>query len=500
MSTSSSKHRVIDVRKQRNLSLKQTLRLCVNGVAHRMVRSALTLAVVTLAVAFFMYLQTDNLIMQSVARRAQAALVFDRTAVRVLNNIEQKKTPGEHAAILAAAHNAADRSSLEVAARVSGQELAELEHLASLAAQEAAYLEFFDKLPTGKKMILVGKSKGRAVLRELSAEATFIDFEEELKPMHDVRVPGDTEALKTFLSDYASYETALSTFANAWNTQIEDLAQKRSALSGEARSSDWLLKANDQERRAWLAQVRESGFSLSDAQWTVILGQLESNAKTRNLVAELSKPEVMSAWKKTYRERKASSADEKISRVNEKKAMNLLSESFTEEELKDIRTRYLKTRRLEGFMSKLAGRVDVDQYGEGKLGGRQFFLLLISLVVCMVGITNAMLMSITERFREIATMKCLGATDRYILTQFMLEAGLQGALGGALGVLIGFLMGLIKNLLQFGSFALGGFPIGPILLGGLVSFLCGVILAKIASVYPSWSASRMAPMEAMRVE
>ena len=118
----------------------------------------------------------------------------------------------------------------------------------------------------------------------------------------------------------------------------------------------------------------------------------------------------------------------------------------------------------------------------------------------MVGIANAMLMSITERFREIATMKCLGATDRYILTQFMMEAGLQGVCGGVFGVALGFVIAFLRDWLVLGAEMFANWPVLPLAACALVSLAAGVFLAVFASVQPSWSASRMAPMEAMRVE
>ena len=57
---------------------------------------------------------------------------------------------------------------------------------------------------------------------------------------------------------------------------------------------------------------------------------------------------------------------------------------------------------------------------------KQTWLISLSLLVCVVGIANAMLMSVTERFREIGTMKCLGALDSFIMTIFLMESGLQG--------------------------------------------------------------------------
>ena len=56
------------------------------------------------------------------------------------------------------------------------------------------------------------------------------------------------------------------------------------------------------------------------------------------------------------------------------------------------------------------------------------WLVVLSLLVCLVGITNAMLMSVTERFREIGTMKCMGALDGFIIKLFLLESSFMGCL------------------------------------------------------------------------
>jgi ABC-type antimicrobial peptide transport system permease subunit len=118
----------------------------------------------------------------------------------------------------------------------------------------------------------------------------------------------------------------------------------------------------------------------------------------------------------------------------------------------------------------------------------------------MVGIANAMLMAITERFREIATMKCLGATDGFILTQFLMESGIQGAFGGAAGMVLGLFLSLLKGGWLYGGHLLWYMPWIGLAVAGALCVLAGLLLATLASVYPSWKASRMAPMEAMRVE
>ncbi len=65
------------------------------------------------------------------------------------------------------------------------------------------------------------------------------------------------------------------------------------------------------------------------------------------------------------------------------------------------------------------------------------WLTATSLVMCLVGITNSMLMSVTERYREIGTIKCLGASDSFIVKVFFFEALLLGVLGSLAGSALG---------------------------------------------------------------
>src|SRR5688500_20236848 len=71
---------------------------------------------------------------------------------------------------------------------------------------------------------------------------------------------------------------------------------------------------------------------------------------------------------------------------------------------------------------------------------RLLWLVCTSLVMCLVGVTNSMLMSVTERFREIGTIKCLGASDSFIVKVFFLEAVLLGVIGSFSGSLLGTLL------------------------------------------------------------
>jgi putative ABC transport system permease protein len=128
------------------------------------------------------------------------------------------------------------------------------------------------------------------------------------------------------------------------------------------------------------------------------------------------------------------------------------------------------------------------------------WLLCLALLVAFVGILNAMLMSVTERFREIGTMKCLGALDSFIIKLFLLESLFQGIVGTLIGVVIGLGLSVLAAASNYGSYAWNNFPKGQIGESFLICLLVGIGLTVAGAVYPAWQAARMQPIEAMRVE
>lgn len=133
---------------------------------------------------------------------------------------------------------------------------------------------------------------------------------------------------------------------------------------------------------------------------------------------------------------------------------------------------------------------------------RSNWLVVMSLLVSTVGVVNSMLMSVAERYREIGTMKCLGALDRLVVKIFLIEAFLTGLLASICGAIIGFLGMLVMQWLQLGGRFGMAFSAasGQILRSMLMSIAIGTLLSLIAAWYPAWRASKLPPAAALRHE
>jgi putative ABC transport system permease protein len=123
----------------------------------------------------------------------------------------------------------------------------------------------------------------------------------------------------------------------------------------------------------------------------------------------------------------------------------------------------------------------------------------ISLVVGGIGIMNIMLVSVTERTKEIGLRKALGATNQNILTQFLLEAVILTGLGGLIGIILGSALSFGASILLVKFAGLDWtfvFPYSAAIIGFVVSSLVGLVFG----LYPARQAAKKSPMEALRYE
>ena len=138
--------------------------------------------------------------------------------------------------------------------------------------------------------------------------------------------------------------------------------------------------------------------------------------------------------------------------------------------------------------------------GEVAMSAKERWIVILSLLVCTVGIINAQLMSVTERFSEIGVMKCLGALDSMILKLFLLEATMQGLAGATIGAILGCLFSLISGLIRFGIASWAEVSWLSLLGSCGIATVAGCLLSLVGVLYPALLAARMEPINAIRAE
>ena len=128
----------------------------------------------------------------------------------------------------------------------------------------------------------------------------------------------------------------------------------------------------------------------------------------------------------------------------------------------------------------------------------QFWLVVVSFLVCSVGLINSTLIAVYERYTEIGTMKCLGALDQHILKLFVIEALLLGLFGGVIGFIVGTVTATSSSLIQLGSGVLQKIPVIDMLMYFGLTTILSVILTVGSTIFPALRAAKLEPVEALR--
>lgn len=125
-------------------------------------------------------------------------------------------------------------------------------------------------------------------------------------------------------------------------------------------------------------------------------------------------------------------------------------------------------------------------------------LAAISLIVGAIGISNTMIMNVTERVREIGIIKAIGASDSQVMKIFMADAVVVGFTGGVIGVALGYATSRVINLAA--SIYLGNDVLKTTVSPALAAFalIFAVVIGAIAGLYPAYRASKLNPVDSLR--
>ncbi len=453
----------LHIQNQAKLPLSQQAELVFDGMRHRFFRTLLTWTVVTLAVAFVCYVLAEQKLVDAADQHATSRLDHFTSIQRMASWIDQPtdaRTLQRRTAQIPQGESSVDQAFLFGLLGLSDAQGRKFHSQASAWTRGEAW---FEALSLANRRVIFGTTQWPDAVMKF-ADPSALEQIKDAASDAVVRLPQDAIALAPARSQYVE-ELA---------SHVRKLDARRQAAAATLQGRpllEWL--AQDGRTEAQVATLFESlGIKLSSHQ------PLINQAKLYQQMLAYSRLQAQTGSTTTGAAATTRPAGGASGGISEE-AQSIYRQQTAADAM--------RLRILEGYPGR-------DQ------PNRTPWLVGTAFLVCLAGVSNAMLVSVLERFREIATMKCRGAMDGFIGMIFMAEASIIGLIGGLAGGILGILAAIARvawALTSDGLATLSLPTLGVILLMGIA---CGWLLAVLSSIYPAIAAARMPPMAAMRVD
>ena len=478
----------IDARNQIALSLGRCVQLAVSGMSYRLLRSSITTAIFALAVAFLVYVLTFGVMSQRTQARVWDRLGEQRRANAWLAHLTTVSDPATLRDELVGPDRVASRR--RQYRRWLGLENRELSPLLPMAERVAGFETWSRRLDPSASAVLLGGEPAAEVFAWLVTD-----------PARRRGFARQLAAVK--VTDPVGGEQAWRALAEPWRAargQQERLRREHGRAIAALAAADPrpMLERLAEPTPTLVRELADAGFIIDPAALASLQAYARDQLQIEAVQSRLREPEVgprvAGAWGSTELEAV-------LGRLSDPEALadwRRLTGDPADASLTGVAGRAVQRQRLSASAQGYEPRRYATPFG---LPPRSLWLVGLSLLVCVVGVSNALLMSVTERFSEIATMKCLGALDASVMRVFVIEALIQGLVGGAVGLAVGLGLAVLRGVAEYGRlFGLAVESLPAVAGAAGLALAVGVVLAAVAAVLPAWIASRLAPMEAMRVE
>ena len=455
------------------------IRVAWTSIRVRLSRSVVTVSSVVLAVAFLLAVAGESVVIRAVARDWAAASSDLRTARQVREIAERPR--GREVLLGLAARDAGGLSAWAADLDVGG-----LGRAPAAAATAARLHRWIGDLKASYRYVVLRGHDPLAFCLAFDAPQRIDQLRASVAGFRGVLLDLTEADLTGLGAEAAGLRTWLARLTEAEQRRMAAIAARGGAtavLDGGLSATSPLIPLAQCNARAEpgsiMAQLARDDVR---AQATLLVAQAQRREKARRGVVLPDLARVLAG--------EGSATVQQVVRAGI---------ADVEALRRDVAWRATLDRTEARLLAQGAG-LDEETLAADGMSARTFWLIVLSLAVCVVGIVNTMMMAVTERFREIATMKCLGAADGFIRRIFLVEATVLGFAGAVVGLGLGTVVVVAQGWLRFGAVFWSAVPAGELAMTALAALATGLVLAVGGALLPAITASRMAPIEAMRVD